>query len=288
MIRFLQSLLLLLAFVFVAPSSAAATRSDQSSTTTLRLVTLSPNLTEIAFALGRGEQVVGVTTYCRWPEEADQRQQVGALYDLNTELVLSLRPTHVLHTSDHRGAIDRLRSVGVQTEHLPVESIADIQRTITRMGELLGSEAQATKLNQGISADFAALQAAHYGKPRIRTLLVVDNPSGELRQIYVLGPGTFLHAMLEAIGCENVMEGSKAFYPQVSREYLIAHPPQLVITSTDQATAEMKAEWKKFLGGREDVVFLYRDDPHLMIPGPSIGRKARELSEEIERVFPRP
>jgi iron complex transport system substrate-binding protein len=276
-----KSLSFLLAFLAgFLPSLLLAQQPTQH-----RIVCLSPHLTEIVHALGRGNQVVGVTDYCRWPESVSGIEKVGGLYTLSVEKVLSLRPTILFHSADHRGAIDQLRGFGVKTSHLNTESMEDIFLAISSVGEALGVTEEATKLNDTIRGQLAEVAAEFKDARRLRVLYVVDNSPGELRQIYVLGPGTFLDEMLTLAGCENVMKDSKAHYPLVSREHLIANVPDLVILSKSEDTPQLRAQWLQFLGRTEATAprFLYLDDPHLNIPGPSVGAKARQLAELIHR-----
>lgn len=258
-------------------------RADTPTTGTLRIVTLSPNLTEEVFALGFGDQVVAVTDFCQWPEAATQKPRVGGLYNLNMEKLLSLRPTVVFHSADHRGAIDRLGKFGIRTVLVPTESMDDIYSGIDKIGAELGATDRAKALNARIKSQLDDLTRLYGNKRKVKVLYVVDNSPGEMRQIYVLGPGTFLDDVLTRAGCINVMADSKAYYPLLSREYIIAHPPELIIAGKQEDTPEGRAAWHEFLGGSK-VQFLFIDDRHLAIPGPSIGERASDLAARIDKV----
>jgi len=264
--------------------AVAGVRAEDATSPTMRIVTLSPNLTELVFALGRGDDVVAVTDYCRWPEAAQSRPRIGGLYTLNMEKLLALRPTIVLHSADHRGAIDQLRSFGIRTVLVPTESMDDIFRGIDQVGAELQASAQAEVVKLRIQSQLEEIEERYGKKRRVKVLYAVDNSPWEMRQIYVLGPGTFLDDVLRRAGGDNVMADSKAHYPLLSREYIIAHPPELIVTSKQEDTPQARAAWLEFLGRTEANAprFLFIDDRHLAIPGPSIGARALEFAARLD------
>jgi iron complex transport system substrate-binding protein len=261
-----------------------ASGNDRITTESLRIVTLSPSITETVFALGLGPQVVAVTDFCRWPEAVAQKPRIGGLYTLNIEKTLSLKPTLALHSADHRGAIDRLRGFGIRTVHVQTESMSDVIAGIHQLGEELGVPGRAQELTDHIQRQLKQIDEQYANSRRVRVLYVVDNSPGEMRQIYVLGPGTFLDDILRRAGAVNVMADSQAHYPLLSREYAIANPPEIIITSKREDTPQARAAWLEFLGRRPTNAprFVFTDDPHLHIPGPSIGDRALELARLID------
>ena len=79
-----------------------------------RIVTLSPSLSEIVYGLGRGKELVGVSSYAAWPEAVEKIERIGGYFDPDLEKILSLRPTLVIGQEHHRALLAKLRALGLQ------------------------------------------------------------------------------------------------------------------------------------------------------------------------------
>ncbi len=283
-----------------APAAATATSAVTSST--LRLVTLAPNLTEIAFALGFGERVVGVTDYCRTPPEAATRTHLGGLQNLNLELLLTLRPSLVILPPSYRHYMPRLEQGQLRTLEVHCESIEDIYAAIAKIGGALGADERARALNERIRADLARQAEALRGLPKQRALILIAHAPGELRDLYAAGPGTFLDELLTLAGGENVLRGAGVLYPLISAETLVADPPDVIVDcwfaegdsaakiernrqalqrSLDALFPSAGAAGGAAGAGRRAPRLAISTDPRLTIPGPSIAENAARMAELI-------
>jgi len=259
--------------------------AEDRTSSTLRIVTLSPSLTETVFALGADSQLVAVSDFCQWPPEAQSLPTAGGLYNLNTERLIALQPDLVLHTAMHDGGIEKLRGADITTKHVPVENVADALTTIRSLGALLGRESKAAALQASVEQQLAQVRshAQQLDLPKQRVLYVVGHPPGVLRDVYVVGSNNFLDELITAAGARNVMKDSPVRYPIASKEALIASPPDVIIESGKHDHDITKQLWSDLLALDEAtgprVVFL--DDPHLAIPGPSVGESAAKLQRLI-------
>lgn len=261
-----------------------------------RVVSLAPNLTEIVFALGHGDDVVGVTDFCRFPPEAATRTKVGGLFDVNSELVLALRPTTVLLTPSHEKLSQALKQSGINTVSIKTETTDQIFDAIRRVGTALQDEPAATRLIDETrrALDRVRAQAASAKPPAV--LFVVGYAPDGMRDIYAVGSGTFLNELIAIAGGRNVMEGAAVPYPLVPREYLIANPPDVLIDCSgdgalgrsDEDRKRLTAGWQALFGAQQSRLprIVYLDDPHVTIPGPSIARTAEQLRAIIHPPAP--
>lgn len=199
--------------------------------------------TEIAYALGAGERIVGVDATSSWPPEAKDKPQLGYFRNLSAEGVLALSPDLLL-ASPHAGpavALDQVRAAGVRVETAPdVDSLADLPAKVAFVGRALRLEDEATALADDLSAEIATLGAAPNPANPLRVLFVMSIRDGAP---VVAGTGTAPDAVIQAAGGTNVA-GFDGFKP-MNAEAVIAAAPDLLLMTTEHAET---------LGGAETVL----------------------------------
>lgn len=277
----------LLPCILTALALAAHAQDSGGEPPPRRIVCLAPNLTEIVFDLGCGDDVVGVTDFCRFPPEAASRTHVGGLFDANAEVILSLRPTIVLLTPSHQRIADRFTALSVDTLSVKTETIADIKGTITIIGAKLDVSDRAAVLAARMEAELDALRDRSEDTPPVTVLMVVGYAPDTMRDIYAVGASTFLGELLTIAGGDNIMKDAPVPYPLVSREVLIANPPDILIDSngtgkvrTLEQRERLRAQWFTLLGGenRMKTRVIFSDDPHTTIPGSRVAETAKALA----------
>lgn len=263
---------------------------DGKATSTLRIITLAPNLTEAVFSLGYGDQVVADTDYCRFPPEAAERPHIGGLYNPNVELILSLRPDVVFYVPHHAELATRLEKAGLHTVVVPSETVADVVSGIRIIGRTLGSETRAEKLARSIQQQVDAITARAAQLPRKRVVLVVDHEPGSIRGLYAAGSGNYLDELLRLVGGDNVLRDTATTYPKISAEILLHDPPDVILDSkyaeVSQAAGDwepaMRRTWEDLFQGREKKPRIeFVTEPRVMIPGPSIVVALHVLAREV-------
>ncbi|VFR41278.1 Periplasmic hemin-binding protein [plant metagenome] len=203
-----------------------------------RVVSLGGGITEIVYALGAGDTLVGNDLSSLYPAEATRLPRVGYYRDVSVEGVASLRPDLVL-ASDQAGppdALDKLRALGIPVQIVPdAPTLASLQARIEQVGAALERKPQAEALFAGIRRDLDALGAPPKDNaPRALSLMARGGtPLGA-------GQGTAANAMLELAGLRNVLAGQQGYKP-VTAEALAATAPQVIITThmTEQAQGGM-------------------------------------------------
>jgi iron complex transport system substrate-binding protein len=241
-------------------------------------VSLAPSITELLFALGAGDRVVGVTDWCRHPAAVRDLPRVGGHVNPNLEAVVALRPDLVVVEAANAAVGDRLSRLGVGTCVVEHRHVAGILASVRLVGEACGDTASAAALHADLSRRLAQLAARRAGKPRPRVMIVVGREvkSGRLEDLYLAGGGTFLGELLELAGGENVVAGAAVSYPMISTEGLLRLAPDVVIDLAPECAddpgrwAELERAWR----ARTDLpaagsarVHVVTDDAPL-IPGP--------------------
>ncbi|MEO8376856.1 MAG: helical backbone metal receptor [Candidatus Sumerlaeota bacterium] len=259
----------------------------------LRLVTLAPNLTETIFALGHGDEVVGVTDFCKFPEEAKSRRHVGGLFDANAEVIMSLKPDLVFLTPAHRKMLEAMSGAGIKTVQTETETIEDVYTTTAKVGAALDDTPAGDKLIAKMKSDIASVKEKSGASKKVKVLFVVGYSSEGMREIYGVGPHTFLDELMVLAGGENLLIDSSVRYPIVTREFLIANAPDVIIDANgggdaksarsddDKKTAREK--WYSLFGAAASkqprIEFI--DDAHITIPGPAIAESAEKIRKLI-------
>lgn len=284
------------ALAVVAALALACTPAPQAPPATTgaqRIISCAPNLTEILFALGVGDRVIGVTRYCVYPPEAAELPQYGDLYNPSLEAMVAARPDLIVLRPGNSKVIDYFRrrgSVGL-LETTSCETLEEIREATRLLGATVGCADRAEELIAADTAAIAAVAQECAGRPRLRVLMLIAREPESLGGLWAIGGGVFVTELLEAAGGENVLGTDLGLYPQLSREALPGLAPDVVLefhqkADDEEARAEIQRAWEPMKGlvpaaatGRLYVVA----DPHVTIPGADLGRDARRLAELLER-----
>lgn len=196
-----------------------------------RIVTFAPSMTEIVYALGLGDRLVGVSgPFDDFPPEATTVEQVGGSGDFgvdpNVERVVALEPDLFLTISGGDAWKAELRDLGVPVVTLNATDFADLLEDIETVGTLTGASAEA----QGLVEDMAARadSVAALATERVSCFFEVYYPP-----LTTVGPDTFVYDLLERAGCDPVTAGAKSDYPEWSVEDLVASAPQMYLATSD-------------------------------------------------------
>jgi len=254
-----------------------------------RIVSLIPAVTEMLFAIGDGQRIVGVTNYDRYPPEVSRLVRVGGLLDPDVERILSLRPDLVVLYNTQVELKQRLDRAGIDYYSYEHRALPDITTTLRTIGARIGSAARANAAAAGIEGAIAAVRTSLIGLPRPRTLLVFERDRSSLRNVYASGGYGFLHDMLEAAGGANVFADVMRQSVEVSTEMMLARKPDVVIElwygdlGKDLDLSRQAQAWN-VLGAipavRNHRVYELTGD-EFVVPGPRVAAATRRLAETL-------
>ncbi len=257
----------------------------------LRILSLSPNITEVLFDLGLAGSVVGVTDFCRYPPEALQKEKVGGLLNPNLEKMFALEPNLVIMLPAHGDLARKMESRGIATLAVPNDTVEDVIRSIETIGSATGAVKEAAELAGKIGAAVDEVRAGHPVR-RWRTMIVVDRAAGALTDIYVAGPGTYLDEVIAIAGGVNIFGNALARYPSAGVEEILHRNPEVIIelkpggTDRDEAQQKIRALWEEIPGlaaAGEGRVFVLAGD-HLLVPGPRISKAIESIGSLLENL----
>lgn len=205
-----------------------------------RIISLSPSVTEILYGIGAFEHVVAVSRYCEYPPEVEDLPRVGGWTDTNLEQVVALAPDLVILTGvDAQAPLmePKLHALGIETLAVSSQSLADVFQSIETIGAAVGRDSQARALVAEMRADLDDIRVRTRGRPRPRTLLVVDRLPGTLRDIYVATEGSYLIELVRIAGGEPVAPPAPHSYTRLSAEALVALDPEVIFDMVQALTA---------------------------------------------------
>ena len=197
-----------------------------------RVVSMSPNLTQIIFALSAEDCLVGVDDYSNYPPQAMALPKMGNYMDPDLEALAAAEPDLVLIVQNDEGMGELLTNLGLEYRVLANDTISEITESIERLGDLLDRKEEATMLVENYSDALAAVTSALEGVEKRRVALVVGRNPGRLQDIYVAGHGSYLGEIIDAAGGVNVFDDQMIAWPQVGVEALVGANPEVIIDST--------------------------------------------------------
>ena len=270
-----------------AGSSAAAfpvtITDDASRTVTVkaepeRIVSLAPANTEIAFALGLGDKVVGVTTYDDYPAEVTSIAKIGDFASPNLESIAAAKPDLVLATSGVQAEmVTKLEDLGATVVVIDPQNIAGVYADIERVGKITGASAQAGELATAIKADVEAVRKAVAGAAPVTAFVEIgQNP------LFTVGTGTLIDELVALAGGTNVV--TQPGYVGYSAEQLIAADPQVYLATkgsmSDPSALKSRAGFGKLAAVKNGRVVIL-DDNLVSRPGPRFVEGLKQIAQGL-------
>ncbi|NLG50666.1 MAG: cobalamin-binding protein [Chloroflexi bacterium] len=232
-----------------------------------RVISLAPSITEILFAVGAGEQVVGVTSFCNYPEEATTRQVVGGFdpSTISVEQIVALEPDLVF-VEDHlqQPVIDALDQVGIPVMAVAARTVPGVYENIVLVGQVTGhvteAEQVATSMRERIDAVAARVESIPVEQRPTVFWEMWDEP------LMTTGPETFTSQIIELAGGVNLFADVTENYPQVSMEEVVQRNPAAIMASDsmgEKLTVEQISQrpgWAEIDAVRDERIYLLNGD----------------------------
>jgi len=249
-----------------------------------RIIALAPSISEIVFALGKGDQLVGVSEYASYPPEVKDITKIGGYSNPSLEKIFSLNPSIVIGQSHYDKTLRQLNKLGIKTLSLEMTSIPKIQDSIRQIASALQADPQA--LLDPI--DRAIKKAKAKSKTKQRVLIVYGLSMDLNRGLYIAGHDIFYEDIIKLCGAQNAYEDESLSQPVLHYEGLLALNPDKVILLHHSATDgevdfnRAKELWYNIpinAGQNKEIVILSED--YLSIPSHRLAKSISSLCEVI-------
>jgi iron complex transport system substrate-binding protein len=202
-----------------------------------RIISLAPNVTEILFALGLESRVVGVTSYCDFPETAKAKEKVGDTIQPNLEKIISLKPDLVVisTSSQLENLTRRLDQLAIPVYVTNPRSVRDVAASIRSLGEVTGTSERARILAGEMDSRINAVELRVGALTRPRVLYVL-----QIGPLITAGRNTFINDLINIAGGQSISGDETADYPQFSRETVVARAPEVIVAPSSHGVELVK------------------------------------------------
>lgn len=212
-----------------APFEDALGREISVQSPPKRLIALAPNLTEILFALGLGDRVVGVTNHCNFPPEARLKPRVGSYIHLNVEQIISLSPDLVIGTVDgnERYILDLLEQAHIKVFFVNPRDARQTIETISTIGLVCGAPDRARQLSGDLLLRVDRVVEVTSARKRPLVFLQIH-----IQPIMTVNRNTVHHDLIRLAGGDNMTADEPVTYPRISLEEVIRRKPEVILVSS--------------------------------------------------------
>lgn len=245
-----------------------------------KIVSLAPSVTETLFALGVGDRLVGVTTFCDYPPQARRVPKIGSFVSPSVEAILAKQPDLVVGVREtDREKIKRMERLGLRVVVISVTSLNDTFESIHSLAGTVGREEAGEKLLSQLQGQIDRIRTRIAGAQRRRVLMLVG-----LHPLVAVGKGTYIDELLTLAGGDNIAGVAPQPWPHLPMEYVVAKAPHVIIEggmgSEQEARSEYWDDFSSIPAVKEGRIYAFHSDK-ILRPGPRVG----EALEEIARLI---
>ncbi|MBA7673526.1 Vitamin B12-binding protein [subsurface metagenome] len=249
-----------------------------------RIISLAPSNTEILFALGLADRVVGVTRYCNYPEEAKQKEQIGGFADPDPEKIIALKPDLILASGTlQKSLVIELEERGQTVFLLYPRTVKDILESFVRIGEITGSSATAQQLKERIEERIKTVEERvkdipEQERPTVFRVMGLDPPG-------TIGGESFQTDEYWIAGGKNIFADTDKNYFQLDLETLLKLDPDIIVIcgeDEEEAKARVKNQegWGDLTAVKADRIVVISCDL-ICRPSPRIAQTIEQLAREF-------
>lgn len=244
-----------------------------------RIISLSPSNTEIIFALSLAEKLVGVTTYCNYPEEAKEKEKVGTLNEINLEKVVELEPDLVLASSlTPPDVVERLGSLGITVFVLDPHNINEVMEDIEKVGIIAGVEARGKELRKAMEEDIREV------REKVSNLSSDERPTVFHliwhEPLWTAGEDTFINEFITIAGGQNVVADLPG-YVTLNLEEFIRRNPDIITVVENHGSAENLPYQFLLSDSRLQVVKAIQDHKVFPVDADIVSRSGPRVVDAI-------
>jgi iron complex transport system substrate-binding protein len=262
--------------VFVAAFFVSGVAGGQSKP--LRLVTLAPSLTELVFAAGAGDLLVGASAFSDFPDAAKSVPQIANAAGVNWEALIALRPDLVLvwDTGTRAADVERFATLGIRTLTIGIARVDEVPLRLRAIGEATGRTATANRAAQAFEASMSAIVSAQSGKARMPVFIAIAE-----QPLLTVNRDHYLSDIASRCGGDNVFANLTTLVGEPSREALVAAKPHVILRAKSDPS-RMPTLYDGVAAFKAGRVGTFTADTAFR-PGPRLIEALREVCAALDR-----
>jgi iron complex transport system substrate-binding protein len=253
-----------------------------------RIVSLSPSVTEILYGVGAWPQVIAVSQFCTYPDDAKNKPRVNGWDKTNLEQVMALKPDFVIGVDAQEPFLrDRLNGLGVRSLFVKSQTLADIMASMGEIGRVTGHEPEAADLSVKTQAEIDAVRKAVGDRPHPQVLCVVDRVPGTIRDLYTATKGSYLDELITIAGGDSIAPRGDYGYGKINKEAVLTLNPEVIIDMVQGSKGNFGedpiAVWNELGEVRavRDKRIYSMTDPSVIHPSQFVGHTAQVFAKAL-------
>lgn len=191
-----------------------------------RIITLSPAINEIVFALGAGDKIVANTNYATYPEASKKIPKVGGFFSPNLEKIIALQPTLVIMQQNNHQLSQKLQRLGINTKVIKIDKLSSIKEAILTIGTVVNQEKKAQTIVDNINTALKELKGIVNHK---KILIVFGRNTNLSKNVFVAGQNLYYDEIINESNNSNALQSSRKGQPILNMENIIACNPDIVL-----------------------------------------------------------
>jgi iron complex transport system substrate-binding protein len=250
-----------------------------------RYISLAPSTTEILFALGLDDEIVGVSSYCNYPPKAKHKEQVGTFSSPNIEKIVSLKPDHIFCTGlEQAQTVSALKRLGLKVYVADPTTVSQILSSIKDIGNITGKTKEANALVESMQKEIDVMSA------KVNTIPLQKRPKVFVEiwhdPLSTAGKGSFVDELVTLAGGINIASDTKIPYSIFSPEEVIKRNPDCIIVTymvdgSPVRSMESRFGWSGIAAVKSGRVYADIDSDILLRPGPRVIQGLKELNKRL-------
>jgi len=253
------------------------------------LISFSPNITETVFALGQGDRIVAVSSFCDFPAQAKTLPNAGDYLSPNFEKIALLAPEMMLLAGEHDKVATFAKMNGIRTVNAHMDNLATIESGIGIVAKALGVPDRGMTLWQQVDSELQAVRDQVAGKPKPKVLVLTFRTDHDLNTLFTVGGESFVSEMVEVAGGQNIFADSDTTYFEASKESVVILAPDVVIefhagqSLTEDEIEAYRSDWAaldSLPAVRNGRIHLFTESYGLR-PGPRVALIAEQFAAWI-------
>lgn len=246
-----------------------------------RIISLSPHITELVYAVGAGDKLVAVSDYSDYPAEAQLLPRVNSFAALNIEAILALKPDLVLawRSGNPPADIARLKQFGIRVEYSDPVLIDDIATELAQLAQWLGQEEQGMRLAEDIQQRLTTLRSRYQQQAPVTVFYAMST-----EPLSTVAGQAWPAQLLRACGASNIFDDAKSDYPQPQLEQLLVRKPEVIVQAIKQGGALPHNFWQRYPGipAVRKQAFITLDPDWVYRATPRMIDALQQLCEQLQ------
>lgn len=245
-----------------------------------KIVSLAPSNTEVLFALGLGDKVVGVTSYCNYPEEATTKEVIGSYKQFNLERIVELNPDLVLISGSGEEEDNKiLRDAGIKVLGFDPNNIGDVIKDIELIGKATGTGEKAIEVIEAMEDKKNEILDKVKGQEPVKVFYEIWSDP-----LMGAGKGSFMDELITLSGGKNIADDADGAYPTYDLEQLIERNPEVYLAA--KGMEDMTVESMKTRPGYDAIAAVKNERVYLFEGNEAdiVSRAGTRIIEALELV----